>query len=774
MKRNYTILRMYTCFPGIITRTLPELFARFGFCRLPLLLGLLVFLLLNSIARAQYCSPANFPNADRVHLTDVIFNTISNTGTPFSANGYGNYTAMSTTISSGTTYNLTVKIVSNFGRANYLRVWCDWNRNNSFADEGEEFVIGNTAAAPGTYNFTTPIAVPATASAGSTRMRVMVKQQIDPSGDPCNSSNTAWDGEAEDYTLVLCGAAAGASISTPTGCMGASETLTVSGYGAGTIQWQRSTDGVNYTNIAGATSASITTGAVSVTTYYRVGVTSGGCTGYTLPVTKEVIVLTTTATPTSYCASGSSNLNAAYSSTTGSITNSTDYAIPDGAGNVSSPIAVSNVFPASIGASTIVSVCINITHTWLSDLKVDLIAPTGAVFVLSNGNGGGGDNYTNTCFSTTAASNINAGGNAPPYSGTYRPQGGGNFNTTFAGINPNGTWNLRVSDGTPGDAGMIRDWTITFSSGISWSPSTGLSSTTVSNPVASPASTTTYTATLYVPGKTCSPASDVTVTVNPIPGLSITSTTHVSCNGGNDGSITASASGTGPYTYNWTGSRTGATINTLTAGTYVVTVTDGNGCTRSSSVTITQPAALTSSFNVTSPVCEGENSTITYTGNGTAAGTYTWNFNGGSVVSGSGSGPYSVNWSSSGSKTVTLQVSENGCTSVLTTKTVAVDPGTAVGTISSSASTVCSGASVTLTLAGHVGSVQWQSSSDNSTWTNIAGATSSSYTTPALSSSTYFRAVVTSGTCPGANTSPVLVTVHSASVAVTVPATEAE
>jgi Pregnancy-associated plasma protein-A/SprB repeat/Secretion system C-terminal sorting domain len=53
---------------------------------------------------------------------------------------------------------------------------------------------------------------------------------------------------------------------------------------------------------------------------------------------------------------------------------------------------------------------------------------------------------------------------------------------------------------------------------------------------------------------------------------------------GNNGSVTALASGgTGPYTYNWNGPQT-ATINNLTVGTYSVTITDSNGCTVSGSV----------------------------------------------------------------------------------------------------------------------------------------------------------------------------------------------
>ena len=46
----------------------------------------------------------------------------------------------------------------------------------------------------------------------------------------------------------------------------------------------------------------------------------------------------------------------------------------------------------------------------------------------------------------------------------------------------------------------------------------------------------------------------------------------------------------------------------------------------------------------TTNVCQGTAATITYTGSSAPANAFTWNFNGGTVVSGSGAGPYSVVW----------------------------------------------------------------------------------------------------------------------------------
>ncbi|MFM7839785.1 MAG: hypothetical protein ACKO6K_09475, partial [Chitinophagaceae bacterium] len=68
-------------------------------------------------------------------------------------------------------------------------------------------------------------------------------------------------------------------------------------------------------------------------------------------------------------------------------------------------------------------------------------------------------------------------------------------------------------------------------------------------------------------------------------------------------------------------------------------------------------------------------------------------------------------------------------------------------------------------MSSNTGTIQWQSSTDGTNYSNITGATTSPYTTAALTATTYFRAVVTSGTCASATSSPVTVTVNPTSVA---------
>ena len=67
----------------------------------------------------------------------------------------------------------------------------------------------------------------------------------------------------------------------------------------------------------------------------------------------------------------------------------------------------------------------------------------------------------------------------------------------------------------------------------------------------------------------------------------------VSCNGQNDGFIEITASGgTGGYTYNWSNGSTSSNINNLSAGEYLITITDENNCETSSVIEIIEPEIL--------------------------------------------------------------------------------------------------------------------------------------------------------------------------------------
>ena len=111
-------------------------------------------------------------------------------------------------------------------------------------------------------------------------------------------------------------------------------------------------------------------------------------------------------------------------------------------------------------------------------------------------------------------------------------------------------------------------------------------------------------------------------------------------------------------------------------------------------------------------------------------------------------------------------VTSSVCSSATTASvTIAVSTPSVSGSITG-ATTVCTGTNSTvLTLGGNTGSIQWQSSPNNSTFGDISGATSATYTATNLTATTYYRAVVTNGGCSSATTSSVTMTVSPASVA---------
>lgn len=113
--------------------------------------------------------------------------------------------------------------------------------------------------------------------------------------------------------------------------------------------------------------------------------------------------------------------------------------------------------------------------------------------------------------------------------------------------------------------------------------------------------------------------------------LSVTTTSlSVSCPGGNNGSVSATATGgTSPYTYLWNNAQPGATINSLAAGTYVVTVTDANNCSAAQSVVLIQPQPFVLTDSIVPAKCSGSADGAVYltVSGGTPGFSYAWSNN---------------------------------------------------------------------------------------------------------------------------------------------------
>lgn len=125
------------------------------------------------------------------------------------------------------------------------------------------------------------------------------------------------------------------------------------------------------------------------------------------------------------------------------------------------PIVVSGL-PTTIDTTNfgLETVCFTINHTYDGDLTLTLVSPNGTVAQLFSGIGGGGQNFTATCLNTNAATSIAS--NSAPFTGTFQPVG--QMGLVNNGANPNGTWELRVTDSYGADQGNVISVAISFGS----------------------------------------------------------------------------------------------------------------------------------------------------------------------------------------------------------------------------------------------------------------------------------------------------------------------
>jgi len=237
----------------------------------------------------------------------------------------------------------------------------------------------------------------------------------------------------------------------------------------------------------------------------------------------------------------------------------------------------------------------------------------------------------------------------------------------------------------------------------------------------------TYTVTVTDNSAATATAS-ITITQPPLLVLSPPNITNVSCNGGNNGSIQANATGgVPPYFFNWSNGSSGATISNLTAGSYTVTVTDDNNCNKTETYQVTQPALIVINLvNLTHESCSGANDgaiTISVTG-GVNPIFAVWS-NGfiGTTITGLSPDTYSV--------TVT---DNNDCTK---TASYTVNAGgTVVVTLNQIQHVTCAGGSngsISVTATGGVGpyTYNW---SNGATGPIITGLTAGSYLVTATDS----------------------------------------
>lgn len=198
----------------------------------------------------------------------------------------------------------------------------------------------------------------------------------------------------------------------------------------------------------------------------------------------------------------------------------------------------------------------------------------------------------------------------------------------------------------------------------------------------------------------------------------ITASTNITCNGANNGNLTAGMTGGTPlFSYNWTpGGQTTAIASNLAPGTYTCTITDNFGCIATTTATLVQPSALTALLNSNNVKCFG-----------TATGT----------VSAAGSGgtfPYTYNWPALGSGATipnvpignyTCNVTDaNNCT---ISQSITVTQPTSITLTSTVTAATCnlSNGSATISVSGGIPAYtySWSTGSTTTSATNVPAST---------------------------------------------------
>ncbi|MBI2274299.1 MAG: HYR domain-containing protein, partial [Bacteroidetes bacterium] len=223
-------------------------------------------------------------------------------------------------------------------------------------------------------------------------------------------------------------------------------------------------------------------------------------------------------------------------------------------------------------------------------------------------------------------------------------------------------------------------------------------------------------------------------------------------------------------TYTWYSSNPGVatvsntgTVTAIAAGTTTITLTDNYGSFSSVNITVNATPVVAAISGATS-VAVGATSALTSTtgggiwsSNNTAIATVNASTG---LVSGISVGTATISYivtnGSGCSTTVTTDVTVNSGASPLTPGTIGSPQTICSGLVAASLSSAAEASGGTGTIA-----YQWQSSTDNSNFTNIPGATSATYAPGALTTTTYYRRGASTATDPVQYTSSVTVQVNA-------------
>lgn len=457
----------------------------------------------------------------------------------------------------------------------------------------------------------------------------------------------------------------------------------------------------------------------------------------------------------------------------------------------------------NVALSTVSVVSEEVEFHWTRDNTLNV---TG---ISSNGNGAGISgsltNATNTPQTTTftVIATTEEGCNSDPYLVTILVNPSITLTVTPSNQTLcSGTAINPIAISNPNNVnGVTYTWSRSNTSNLTGIPSNGIGDTISGTIINNTNTTQTTTITITASANGCQTIiSNTTITVNPKPTISGSPTTQTLCGGNTITPITlSSTSGISGTTYSWTRDNTvnvtgisnsgaGATIsgvlNNSTSSNQTVTFTltaTANGCSSDNTTTevIVLPRPLLTATPNSQTICNNSAiSSINLSSANNLPGTsFTWTRNNttnltGIASSGSGnsiSGILVNNTTVNQTTTFTITVTAaNGCTNSITITVTVYAPLTAP--VIGSSQTACilsTPAALSISTAPTGGSgiytYQWQSSADNVNFTNITGATNSTYQPAFLnfSANDIFYRLIINNSCGSVTSNVVFVEVVS-------------
>ncbi|MBI5858457.1 MAG: M36 family metallopeptidase, partial [Sphingobacteriales bacterium] len=432
---------------------------------------------------------------------------------------------------------------------------------------------------------------------------------------------------------------------------------------------------------------------------------------------------------------GIGNYSSVFSFTTANVTCATTPStnVPVTISSSGTPTITSTLAIPTCGTITGVKVQnLNITHTWVGDLRVTLTSPVGTIITLfdrpgvpASSFGCSGDNLAlnfDDAAILTAANFENTCGNLPAISGTFQPI---SALSGLNGENMSGTWTLTVQDFASGDGGTLDSWGLEICSTPCPAPPT-ITTTGTLSPFTSCSGTASAEQTFTVSG------ADLTANlVVTAPADFEVSTTSGS---GFGSSVTLiPSSGTVPTT----------TIYVRMAATAVGSPSGNIACTSTgattqnvavSGVATAQPTPADAGLDKT--ICANPGS-VAMTGNTPSVGTGTWTQvagpAAGNIVSPNSPTTNITGLTTPGTYTFQWTITNAPCPPSSDEVDVVVNPNPPTPAISGGNVTVCQGTTVTLSAPADPNyTYQWARHLATEPWVNMGTGQTQAVTTSGL------------------------------------------